>query len=57
MTLNDLEKEKFILREWEIIVNTISVPYWQEISTDISLNELEFKKFNSKGEIRVAISF
>ena len=55
---NDLEKEKFELREWEIILNTISVPnYWWEIGADISINDLELQKFTSTWEVRTLLSF
>ena len=56
--ITDLEKEKFELREWEIILNTISVPnYWWEIGADISINDLENNKFTSTWEVRVLLSF
>ena len=56
--LNDLESEKFeINEEWLICMKTISVPYWWEISTDISLNDLENNKFTSTWEVRVLLSF
>lgn len=55
--LTDLEKEKFELNKWDLIVKNISVSYWWEISTDISLNDLEFQKFTSTWEVRSTLSF
>ena len=54
---NDLEKRKFELKDWNISMRNISVPYWWEISTDISLNDLELQKFTSDWEVRTTLSF
>jgi len=54
---NDLEKWKFELKDWNISMRNISVPYWWEISTDISLNDLELQKFTSDWEVRIILSF
>lgn len=56
-TINDLEKEKFILEEWNIVIKNESVSYWWEVWTGFSPNDLEMKKFNENWEIRVAITF
>lgn len=55
--ITDLEKEKFEIKDWKVSMRNISVPYWWEISTDISLNDLEFQKFDSTWRIRVLLSF
>lgn len=55
--ITDLEKEKFELKEWNISIKNISVSYWWEISTDISLSDLEIQKFTSTWEVRTLLSF
>ena len=55
--ITDLEKEKFELKDWKVSMRNISVPYWWEISTDISLNDLELQKFTSDWEVRTILSF
>lgn len=55
--ITDLEKEKFEIKEWKVSMRNISVSYWWEISTDISLNDLEFQKFDSTWRIRTLLSF
>lgn len=55
--ITDLEKEKFELKEWNISIKNISVSYWWEISTDISLSDLEIQKFTSTWEVRTTLSF
>ena len=54
---NDLEKRKFELKDWNISMRNISVSYWWEISTDISLSDLEIQKFTSDWEVRTLLSF
>lgn len=55
--ITDLEKEKFELKDWNISLKNISVSYWWEISTDISLSDLEIQKFTSTWEVRITLSF
>lgn len=55
-TRNDLEYEKFILRNGNVAVNSETVTYWNEIQSKTPIDTLEEWKFNGN-KIRIVTTF
>jgi len=53
---DNLEKNKFLLSNWEVIVDVVTVSWtWTPIPEWISLDELEKRKFTPDWKIRVLV--
>lgn len=53
MDKNDLEKNKFDLQEWNIVIKTSSQVSWIENIWKRGINDMETNKFDSNWNIRI----